>query len=71
MKDGALTIQDIIDSLNKFADKSLPVEVSTGHLEKGGRFYGALKRVSIVEDYKGARVLLSGELQESLEQQDT
>lgn len=70
MKAEMLTIQDLIDSLNKMDDKSLSIEVSTGHLEKGGRFYGALKRVSIVEDYKGKRVLLSGELQETPEQLD-
>jgi hypothetical protein len=63
----SLTIQDVIDSLNKTEDKSLPVEVSTGHLDRGGRFYGGLKRISKVEDHRGARLLLTGELEESLE----
>lgn len=62
--DKIMTIQELIDALSKFNDKSLPIEISTGHLEKGGRFYGGLNRVSKVEDYKGARILLTGHLQE-------
>ncbi|WP_374019026.1 hypothetical protein ABU162_04565 [Paenibacillus thiaminolyticus] len=57
-----ITVQELIDRLSKVDDKSLPVEVSTGH-EDTGRFYGRLYRVSMVDDWKGARVLLTGDLQ--------
>ncbi|GAB6989465.1 hypothetical protein [Paenibacillus pini] len=59
-----LTIQELIDQLNAIEDKTLKVELSTGHEDKGGRFYGGLYRCSIVEDYKGTRILLTAHLQE-------
>ncbi|MCY9532924.1 hypothetical protein M5X04_26810 [Paenibacillus alvei] len=61
-----LTVQELIDHLHNIEDKSLPVEVSTGHEDRGGRFYGDLYRVTKVEDYKGGRVRLTGRLQEGL-----
>lgn len=69
-RDKNLTVQELIDLLQKIEDKSLPVEVSTGHSDKGGRFYGGLYRTSKVEDFKGTRILLTGRLQEDTHEQD-
>lgn len=53
------TVQDLIDRLNKVEDKTLLVEVSTGH-EDVGRFYGHLYRVSTAGDWRGHRIRLTG-----------
>jgi len=58
-----LTVQELIDKLSKIKDKSLRVEVSTGHIEKGGRFTGGLLEVYVDEDHNGKRVTLTGEMQ--------
>ncbi|APC82213.1 hypothetical protein [Clostridium botulinum] len=60
-----MTIEELIKELEKIEDKTLSIEVSTGSEGVNiGRFYGNLYRVSIKEDYKGKRVLLTGELEE-------
>lgn len=58
-----MTVEELIKELEKIEDKSLPVQLTTGHEDKG-RFYGTLYRVSIKENYEGKRVLLTGELEE-------
>lgn len=58
-----MTVAELIVLLQTY-DADTEVEVSTGHLDRGGRFYGSLYRVSKREDYKGGRVLLTGKLQE-------
>ncbi|MFW5438856.1 hypothetical protein [Paenibacillus apiarius] len=60
-----LTVQELIDRLSRIEDKSLPVELTTGH-EDIGRFYGRLYRVSTVDDCYGARVRLTGDLMEGV-----
>lgn len=66
-----LQVKDLIETLEKIEDKSLLVEVSTGsHKTNTGRFYGLLKRISIKQDYKGKRVLLTGELEEEEEKEE-
>lgn len=58
-----MKVKELIEKLKEL-DDNLDIEVSTGHEEKGGRFYGLLYRASIVDDYKGKRVLLTGKLEE-------
>lgn len=58
-----MKVAELIAALQMY-DPTLDVEVSTGHEERGGRFYGSLYRISKQEDYKGERVLLTGKLQE-------
>ncbi|MBD5572371.1 hypothetical protein [Clostridium botulinum] len=63
-----MTIEELIKKLEKIEDKTLSIEVSTGSEGTNiGRFYGNLYRVSIKEDHKGKRVLLTGELEEDKE----
>jgi DNA relaxase NicK len=62
-----ITVRELIKKLSEIKDQDLEIEVSTGHFDKGGRFYGKLHRISIKEDYGGKRVLLTGELQSSEE----
>lgn len=65
-----LGLYELIDKLNEIAAKegNINVEVSTGHLDRGGRFYGELYRATVVEDYKGKRVRLTGHLEENEEE---
>lgn len=66
-----LQVKDLIETLEKIEDKSLLVEVSTGSYKTNtGRFYGLLKRINIKQDYKGKRVLLTGELEEEEEEEE-
>ena len=63
MNDKTLTVQELINKLQKIENKDTLVEVSTGHFEKGGRFVGELHRVSTIEDYRGKRIRLTGFLE--------
>jgi len=63
MTDKTLTVQELIDKLQQIEDKSLEVEVSTGHFDKGGRFVGELYRVAMVEDWRGKKIRLTGFLE--------
>lgn len=58
-----MKVAELIALLQQY-DSDADVEVSTGHTDRGGRFYGELYRVSKREDYRGERVLLTGKLQE-------
>ncbi len=65
-----LGLNELIEKLTEIAAKegNIDVEVSTGHSDRGGRFYGELYRATVVEDYKGKRVRLTGRLEESEEE---
>ena len=58
-----MKVAELIEALKKY-DPALEIEVSTGHEERGSRFYGSLYRVSKREDHRGERILLTGKLQE-------
>lgn len=64
MENKQMTVRELRAKLFEIEDQDTPVEVSTGHTDKGGRFYGGLYRVSTVKDYKGKRIRLTGELEE-------
>lgn len=58
-----MCVEELIKLLEGY-DPNLEIEVSTGH-EDRGRFYGELYRASLVEDYKGKRIRLTGKLKDN------